>query len=56
MLKAADEYLDVASSALSHLRALHPSARRINLGLTGFLALGRTSIEPSWINRLEDSL
>jgi hypothetical protein len=54
MLTAADEFLDAAASALSHLRTLHPSARRINLGLIGFLAHGRMNID-SPANQREDS-
>jgi hypothetical protein len=54
MLTAADAFLDAAASALSHLRALHPAAREINLGLIGLFAHGRTKIDPS-AERLEDS-
>ena len=53
MLTAADEFLRAAVSALSHLRALHPSAREINLGLIGLFAHGRAKVESS--ADLEDS-
>src|SRR6266566_904824 len=53
MLTAADEFLRAAASALSHLRALHPSAREINLGLIGLFAHGRAKVESS--ADLEDS-
>jgi hypothetical protein len=54
MLTAADEFLNAAASALSHLRTLHPSARKINVGLIGLFAHGRTTIESS-ADQLEDS-
>jgi len=54
MLTAADEFLNAAASALSQLRALHPSARKVNLGLIGLFAHGRISIESS-ADQLEDS-
>jgi hypothetical protein len=53
MLTAADEFLNAAASVLSQLRTLHPSARKVNLGLLGVLVRGSTSVASA--DQIEDS-